>query len=294
MPSFYIVRGIALIQVLLITAIFSTLLLIMVSNVKQHQGVAYQILEKAEKQLILYSAMNELSFQLLTQSWLGEGSGEQKVGWNFYGKPFEFESTHKLAASFLVEEPGYKIQAKIQDINGLIDVRFPGEEMQKLLVAKGVAPEKVVHTIQSIESSQRKTSLKNLSFSSPGLYFQHVSELKSLPVWEAGVMPEVDAYLRAQGDNFNYLTAPEKLLATLLPKAQFDILHSWREQNTYTLHRAEQFLGPLVLEGPYFPGNELIITLSIDNQEISSQVLLSSRSSTPIIIRYQKRGRSRL
>ncbi|WP_462152150.1 hypothetical protein [Pseudoalteromonas xiamenensis] len=128
-------KGIALIQVLVISACLSVIGLFMSSSAKQKVETAQLAMDKAEAYVQAYDHESKLIYTLLKHSWLEldkqsiqEGEVEEKkklqssdslpeegIGLiNFYGKPFDLPDGTNV---------------KIQDLTGFLSINFPQLEM---------------------------------------------------------------------------------------------------------------------------------------------------------------------
>jgi len=120
-------QGIALIQVLLITAILTVLALYLTSTAKDQVKVAQWADDKASALIALHNAETKLVFTLLTtskQKNIPTNSLEKiSTKWNFFNKTFAINSM---------------VNAKIQDQSALIHAHFPDVNLLKpLLMSHG-------------------------------------------------------------------------------------------------------------------------------------------------------------
>lgn len=104
--------GIALFQVLLITAVISILAIQFTQTARNQIAIAQIIVDRVDAQAKLRSVEAELLFSLITeQRYLDVDSSNPYVKqWNFYGKPF------KPA----IEDSSTNFEITIQDLSGLI------------------------------------------------------------------------------------------------------------------------------------------------------------------------------
>lgn len=277
-----IVKGIALIQVLLMTAIFSILLLSAVANVRQNQHTTQNMLEAAQSQLALYSAANTLQMALLTQQWFGPESGEERYKWNFHNSPFIWQSSSE-------NEFQHNIAVKIQDVRGLLDLRYPDDLTARFLVGNGLSGLEATTAMRQLHEAQRLNSYRALPFKAPGLFLQHTSELTALPILPEAQRMALLSVSRTHGDDFNFYNAPNTLLQKLLPKVQSDILIQLRAQHKLSSEKFTEITGLLPFEGStFFAGRELQITLTTQNQYLWLDLEVNPKAKLPIIIR-QKR-----
>jgi general secretion pathway protein K len=114
-------QGIALIQVLLISAVLSVLAIYLTSTAKDQVKIAQWTDEKAQALINQHSAQSQLMFTLLTQSRVQEERSKKGIArqWNFFAKAFDIDNG---------------VSIKIQDQAGLIHAHFPNEDHLKSLI----------------------------------------------------------------------------------------------------------------------------------------------------------------
>ncbi|NTS76914.1 general secretion pathway protein GspK [Catenovulum sp. SM1970] len=111
-------KGVALIQVLIITAILSIIALFMTKSAKQQVQIAQWGLDKTEAFLEGYSVENKIIFELLTNNLdsLAQSGISTNKDWNLYGKAFKV---------------GQYSTVSIQDNAGLLNLQYPNPELFK-------------------------------------------------------------------------------------------------------------------------------------------------------------------
>lgn len=130
-------RGVALVLVLLITAVLSLLALQFNLEARDRVSKATFLVNRAEAELRLHSREAAMLHTLLTNAWVtaADTAAEQReaannpyvAAWNFRGEPFVVDD-----ATF-----------RIQDVSGLQPLpqpRLPDDNFQSLLLAIGVEP----------------------------------------------------------------------------------------------------------------------------------------------------------
>ncbi|CAM5217430.1 hypothetical protein [Alishewanella longhuensis] len=279
------VKGIALIQVLLITAIFSTLLLIVQANVQQSLRQSQQILDATEARLNLYSTANELSFALLTRYWVGDNTGETDYNWNFYGQPFTWQGLTAKANTSLDAQhellPNTTVE--IQDIAGLVDLRTASAELTTLLQQAGYSALQAQQKQATLLAMQHYTRVQGLPFLAPGIKIQQLSELSAYDFWPAKLKTKGAAQFRTTGSAFNFYTAPNTVLQQLLPAAQFAILQRWRAEGPVSMQRFTDLTGKEPDEWSTFsPGRILKLHIRQGEQHLSMQLTLDAAAAVPI------------
>jgi type II secretory pathway component PulK len=138
-------RGVALILVLMITAVLGLLMLQFSLTAKEHTRRAQRLLDRATADLQMRSTTSALLFEMATRTWETKGSvdaldfpGEP---WNFGGRSFTF----------------LEGKVEIQDLSGLIPLPQPGEttgRLSRILQVAGVPEDEARRAAQKIGAMQ--------------------------------------------------------------------------------------------------------------------------------------------
>lgn len=133
-------KGIALIQVLLLTTIMSVMALYLNSTAKAKVRIAELANNRSQAEVLLHSAESELTFNLLTEDrniyYQYEEEGKLATYWNFHSRSFELSESVKVS---------------MQDQSGLLSVQFIySERFKKLLVENGVLENRAENIIDSL------------------------------------------------------------------------------------------------------------------------------------------------
>jgi general secretion pathway protein K len=207
-------RGIALIQVLLVTGIIGLLMLQMGLTAREQVARAQALTDRAELQLAAQSRETAMLFSLLTEPWVRkpESQNPYAAAWNFRGDPFTVDD----------------VTWTIQDESGLMQIpRYGTQEFERLLVRLGVEPERarrIGEQLRQRQTGDRASALATQSGArqqASAFPLQAVDELAALP----DVGPELYQRLRTlltlyPTPGFNPLTAPEALLEAMLTESQ--------------------------------------------------------------------------
>jgi hypothetical protein len=230
-------RGVALFQVLLICVIFAVLLTVVASYTQQSIGQAQQIQEATHQRLALYSAANYLKFQLLTQQWLGQESGETRFAWNFYGHPFRLNLPEHPAYEAL----GYQAQVSVQDHEGMLSLTSPPDCLEWLLQQQGKTAYEAGQMRSALVEGQKwlrpNAPASLLQEGSLNLTVQHPSELLAFPGWTPELIEQVASSTTTLTGILNPAQMPDALLPCLLPEGQVDIIKAWRQGGEYSIFR---------------------------------------------------------
>ena len=116
-------RGVALIQVLLITTIILLLSVYFVTLAKTQVGKAREFQDRTQAWLNYYSAKNAVTYSLLTES----REEIKEKGWNYHGQPFYITENVKIS---------------VQDLNGLYSLAslVSDERLKRILASEGTIP----------------------------------------------------------------------------------------------------------------------------------------------------------
>lgn len=149
-------QGIALIQVLLITAILSVLALYLSSTAKDQVAITQWSNDKTQALVDLHSAEAELIFTLLTTSRVNQTSkdliaetNDVSQRWSFFSKPFTINDN---------------VVIKIQDQAALIHAHFPNREhLIKLIVSSGETMENANAIVDNLLDWQDLDSIPRIN-----------------------------------------------------------------------------------------------------------------------------------
>lgn len=233
-------QGIALIQVLLISAVLSVLAIYLTSTAKDQVKIAQWNDEKSQALVNQHSAESKLVFTLLTQSRVQEEENEKGVAmqWNFFNKAFEIDNG---------------VSVKIQDQAGLIHAHFPNENHLKSLIATyGIQANRVNAIFDALLDWQDLDSIPRLNG----------NELSgSLIPIRNGAVPDVHDFKFVRGIKpelydtlfnntttfrrgiFNPVNAPQQLLAAITSKDIAAQVVKLRNNNQLTNRLFSQITG---------------------------------------------------
>ena len=210
-------RGIALIQVLLITGIIGLLMLQMGLTAREQVARAQALADRAELHLAAQSRESALLYSLLTEPLAQDPTSDNPyaVAWNVHGVPFVVDGI-----TFTIQDESGRMRVPDQD----------GADFEQLLLGLEVAPDRarrLTRELMELQGSQVQTRAlgeADPAAASPGggLYpLQDLSQLRLLP----GMDPALFARLRPlltlyPTPGFNPTTAPRELLAAQLTASQ--------------------------------------------------------------------------
>ena len=165
-------RGIALIQVLLISAIISVFVIYIQKEARAVISLTQGLADKNEARVHLHQVESQLLFGLVTE---GAGFVTNRPEGNFIGRPFEFDEKTTLI---------------LQDLSGRLPLNgFDESLVKKLLEENGLSRTHADEIIDSILDWQDKDSLRRLNGAEAGNYngieprnaeIQFIDELKQI------------------------------------------------------------------------------------------------------------------
>ncbi|WP_038864859.1 hypothetical protein [Vibrio jasicida] len=242
--------GVALLQVLLMSAVISVLALQMSYSAKDKVSIAQVIQDKVMAEVAVRTMESELLFALSTARWAKDEQHENKLAriWNFYGSPFEYEDIGTIT---------------IQDNSGLISVFNGGDRstveraFERLLGSKHharVARNALIDR-QGFQSSTNGVGISGQFFQSRQEMLRALKEL-GIPSSKAEVFTRIpySAYLPLQ--------APDESLKLWLPERQAKAVIESRQNGELTPQLFTQLTG--LRKSDYmlfYPSGRFIITL---------------------------------
>ena len=220
-------RGIALIQVLLISGIIGLLMLQLSLTASEQVARARRIADRVEAGFSAETQESALLFALLTEPWTGPRATQDAYAavWRFDGRPFRVG----------------EVELAVQDESGRLRVPLYGAlEFEQLLLALGVDADRARRlgdqllvlqgTRRGLTPPGAATSVadgRRLSL----FPVQAVDELRHLPDMDASLYQRLEPLITVfPSSNFNALSAPREVLAAILPASQRDAVLDLRER----------------------------------------------------------------
>lgn len=268
----HIQSGIALIQVLLITAILAVLALYMTQTAQSQLQQALWADDKAQAEIALHGAESKLLFELLTKKKVLKQMDNDNIDldlstrWNFYSVPFN-------VTEFVV--------ASIQDQSGLINLHYPNIGLLKKLIAT-VEPsdnnvEVIVDSImdwQDLDSQTRTNGAEAEQYG--GLSFIRNGAVPSVYdiVHLKTISPKVQELLirnttRFQVGALSIFNAAPELLSTFIDDSTLTQVVTLRESNHITTEQFQHITGIKEEDRMYYyTSNYLMIDLTSEINDV--------------------------
>lgn len=208
-------RGVALVLVLMITAVLGLLMLQIGLTAREQVSRASQLIDRAEAELRLRSANATLLYSLATEPWQPRAdlatTDAIAQAWNFHGESFTVNGA----------------QMSLQDVAGFIPAPQPGDSTEQF--------RRVLSTV-GVESSQARAIADRLAAhlaASGGVPLQDLRELPQIAGLEATRVEALARFVTVfPTTHFNPATAPREALATEFSGSILDGLEALRKSGT--------------------------------------------------------------
>jgi general secretion pathway protein K len=222
-------RGIALIQVLLITGIIGLLMLQMGLTAREQVARAQALADRAELQLAAQSRESALLYSLLTEPLAQdpESANPYAAAWNFHGVPFVVDGI-----TFTIQDESGRMRVPLLD----------SRNFESLLHSLGVEPDRAkalgreLMTLQGTVPVQRALGeeVARQGTVAPGKYpLQDLGELRLLPSMDEELYRRLRPLLTLYPTpGFNPMTAASVLLDAQMTKSQVTGVVDARGQNS--------------------------------------------------------------
>lgn len=253
-------RGVALIQVLLLTAILSMMALQFTLSSRQQVTIATDLQNKMQAEIKLRTLESRLLFTLLTLSKNDADRAlqqEDEIGrvWNFYGKPFAVSEDATVS---------------IQDLNGLLSVYGANnsKQLEEFLVFLGKQPQEAKSIASNLTYWQgydrdQFTTMDEANVR--GNYLLSVGELKNIDGIDEPLYQQLSPVVTTlQNLLFNPMTAPLPLLQAKLSPEIYSEVADLRREGKLTRKRFSELTQ--IEEGDsitFVPGRRLQIELVV-------------------------------
>lgn len=278
-------RGVALILVLMMTAILGLLILQIGLNAKENVGKAQTLLDRVSLDLELRSREAALYYSLLTQP-LGiepNSADAYAKAWGFRGEEFSVDG-----ATF-----------RIQDLAGLLPFPAPQsslDEISQYLTVIGVEGSRKEQILKSLREIQLIRLSGGDAVPLPLQSFGELSAIPELTETEAARLSR-DVTLFPLG-LFNPNTAPRTVLATKFQSESADILIGLRQQADLDLDAIQRITGQELGETlTFWSGPAFRIDARVERAGLvahrETTLLVLPHESDPLIIWGQRRMQGR-
>ncbi|MEL0654886.1 hypothetical protein V6257_07595 [Pseudoalteromonas issachenkonii] len=269
------VKGIALIQVLLITALLTVFALFLNQGAQRHVHIATLAKQRAEAEVLMHSTKSDLFYALLTeplqyssQKEIAQSEmtavKEIKDKWNFHNQLFKISNY---------------VSAKIQDQASLVNINFmPTLRIQKLLTTNGVSPKRAKQIIDTLldwlDTDNIARDFGRDSFLANDIRNGKIADITEIE--KAISLTEDEKKLLygnlsvfSRGD-LNIISASKELIASMssIEKAQY--VTKLRSEGKLTVTSFKEFTG-IISEDElrYIPSRRLAVEIHVNYDDIS-------------------------
>lgn len=263
-------EGIALIQVLLITAMLSVFALYLTSTAKDQVTMAKWSDDKAKALVALQSAESELLFTLFTQKKLIHTGDDSAINpltkqWNFFAKPFMANEV---------------VSVKVQDLAGLLHIHYiNSKHLSALIASHETSSAKANHLVDNLLDWQDLDNIPHVNGTESADYLSNrlLANAKirngTLPdlydlIFVKQFSPDLVSFLAANTSMlgqgyFNPMTATEDILTALVGNSLALQITALRNNNQLTQEFLTKSAGIKEDDSTFFyPSNHLAIELT--------------------------------
>lgn len=274
-------KGVALIQVLLISTIISILGISFSYTARYQIQTSNAFEQRVRGSLLLKSAQNRMIYTLLTQdkfNLLGDIFTNGNP-WNFYGKPFVLEHDETNKDKFI-------IKALIQDNNGLLSQQYASSDLWLILLMKvgftrSEAKQKQGELIDWQDENRDSWITGNIEpevLENGKKYRNNFIQLPQELDWIISGEPEKLNLLKQVSthrsvDGLNLMNAPKLLLNVFLDEDVASQVIELRENNELTARKMMGMLGEQYDDETFTfsRSDKLLITIQVTNNEVQLQ-----------------------
>ena len=218
-------QGIALFQVLLITAIITVLAIQFTQTAKNQVAISQLIVDRAKAEIAIKSAESEAIFTLLTENKDNLGGSLARENWNFHNQSFAYNDT---------------VTIKIQDQYSLLSLYHLREGSNLVRLAKllglsvGQPFGDAVVDWQDANSLSLPNGAESSAYSSPGfptnVTFQHLGEMAYVSGSDQNTSASLSPFISLRPHTFfNPLNAPKEILLLFMSQQKVDQVLKLRE-----------------------------------------------------------------
>jgi general secretion pathway protein K len=286
--------GVALIQVLLISAIISLLAIRFSYTAREQVSTATDFEQRIQATQILQSTQSKILFTLLTEEDFANPNEifPMSEPWNFYGKSFYLEQTDST-----------HVKVTMQDNAGLLAQQFiTWPQWKKVFASMGYNEQQIAKLIGEINDWQDRdlnswllgdmepnaltngNSYRNLPIQLP----QEIDNFFNEDLAKLQDVKNISMYYPVAG--FNLMNAPELLITYLFPEKEASELLSQRAANQLTSRDVIGLLGSQYEDEIYkfFPATQIKLTVEVKLNEIqlkeTIEIRVQPQTDQPLLI----------
>jgi len=241
------VKGIALVQILIFSAILTIVALFFSGQAIQHVKVSQAVDDKTMAKVLLHDAKQKLFYAMLVED---KSTNNRLTEWNFYGEKF-FLNDH--------------VAAKVVDINSKINLRYPNRQrLTALLLSQGISKHKAewyIDTLIAYQSQNNEPTTLPLMRNGP---ISDKSELLFIDSEQNLLKVLMENTTLFKGANFNPIFASHEMLAALYGESKAAAIIELRNINEINREKFIQITGVIPDENTFFtPSNDIEASLEV-------------------------------
>jgi general secretion pathway protein K len=286
--------GVALIQVLLISAIITLLAIRFSYTAREQVSTATTFEQRIQATQLLQSTQSKMIFTLLTEEDFAKANEifPMSEPWNFYGKSFYLEQTDSTY-----------VKVSMQDNAGLLPQQFiTWPQWKKVFASMGYNEQQIAKLSGEINDWQDRdldswlvgdmepnaltngNSYRNLPIQLP----QEIDNFFNENLVKLHDVKNISMYYPIGG--FNLMNAPELLITYLFPENEASEMLSKRAANQLTSRDVIDLLGSQYDDVIYkfFPATQIKLTIEVKLNEIQLQetieIKLQPRAEEPFLV----------
>ncbi|WP_448552120.1 general secretion pathway protein GspK [Thalassotalea montiporae] len=232
-------RGIALFQVLLITAIITVLAIQFTQTAKNQVAIAQLLVDRAKAEVAIKSAESELVFKLLTENKDQATSFPNLESWNFHNQDFAYSDN---------------VTVRMQDQYSLLSLYYikDGSNVVRLANLLDLPVSQsfgdVIIDWQDENSLSLPNGAESSRYSTPGfptnIAFQQTSEIAYLSGGNQNVSERLSPFVSLRPHSFfNPLSAPKEILLLFMSQQKVDQVLKLRENGNLTARNFSAITG---------------------------------------------------
>ncbi len=277
-------KGIALIQVLLITALLSVFALYLTGTAKDQITIAKWSEDKAQALVAMHSAESELLFTLLTQRKRTQVADDLATNpltqqWNFFAKPFVMNQV---------------VSVKVQDLAGLLHIHFINREnFLKFIISQGHNEMKASEIVDNLLDWQDTDNIPRLNGTETSGYLAnralsqatirngavpYIRDLIYVNQFSPELVDSLSVHSTIYGQGyFNPMTATPEILSALVGESLAIQIITLRDNNKLTQEFLTQSAGFREDDNTFFyPSNHLSIELTskIGETQVKKNIII--------------------
>jgi hypothetical protein len=259
--------GVALLQVLLVTIVFSLLALQFTKSAQTQISIAAAVENRVTTQLAVESTFNEVIFNYLSDTSVPFDVGADESNVRYSGPLMTWAEPVQWTADILVQ---------IQDLNGLLPQQYPSHPLWREVLRNRGLEEEVIDTYLGVWRDMLDADINSWSFGdvepktlpTGQVYLNSIPQTNHVLNWVFSDRPQLSDFLNQISHieapfDTNIYNAPSRLLDILLEESLSDTIQTLDENNARSKLPAEMLPAVLRRENIFiYESGRLLVTIS--------------------------------